>query len=78
MRLPAQDYQATRTITPGELPKGLDLSAHKILGHFRRRDCIKRRWQVISEQIIEQSLQLARMADEWGYHRFWVSEHHNR
>ncbi len=63
MRLPAQDYQATRTTTPGKLPKGLDLSAHKILGHLRRRECIRQRWLVSSEQILEQSLQHQRLCD---------------
>ena len=63
MRLPAQDYQTTRTTTPGKLPKGLDLSAHKILGHLRRRECIRRRWLVESEQILEQSLQHQRLSD---------------
>ena len=63
MRLPAQDYQTTRTATPGKLPRGLDLSAHKILGRLRRRECIRRRWMVESEQILEQSLQHRRLSD---------------
>ena len=28
-------------------------------------------------QALARTLQLARLADEWGYHRFWVAEHHN-
>ena len=63
MRLPAQDYQTTRTATPGKLPRGLDLSAHKILGHFRRREGFRRRWLVESEQILEQSLHHQRLSD---------------
>jgi luciferase family oxidoreductase group 1 len=26
---------------------------------------------------IRESLELARLCDQWGYHRYWVSEHHN-
>jgi len=63
MRLPAQDYQTTRTATPGKLPRGLDLSAHKILGHLRRREGFRRRWLVESEQILEQSLHHQRLSD---------------
>ena len=64
MRLPAQDYYATRTITPEKFPTGLDLSAHKILGHLRRREGIRRRWQDSAEQILEQSLQHQRLSDQ--------------
>lgn len=28
-------------------------------------------------EALARTLQLARLADEWGYHRFWVAEHHN-
>jgi len=28
-------------------------------------------------QALARTLELARLADEWGYHRFWVAEHHN-
>ena len=63
MRLPAQYYQATRTTAPGILPKGLDLSAHKILGHLRRRIGIKRRWMAQAEIILEQSLDDHRLSD---------------
>ncbi|MGD9363460.1 MAG: prepilin peptidase [Desulfobacterales bacterium] len=63
MRLPAQDYQTTRTATPGKLPRGLDLSAYKILGHLRRREGIRRRWLAESEQILEQSLQHQLLSD---------------
>lgn len=28
-------------------------------------------------QAINESLTLARSCEEWGYHRYWVSEHHN-
>ena len=29
------------------------------------------------EETFEKSLQLARHAEQWGYHRFWLAEHHN-
>ena len=57
MNLPARDYQATKTIAPGELNKGLDRCAHEILGYYHRRKFIGRRWRVQSERIYEQSLQ---------------------
>src|SRR5690348_8627223 len=28
-------------------------------------------------QAIAHTIELARKAEEWGFHRFWVSEHHN-
>jgi luciferase family oxidoreductase group 1 len=31
---------------------------------------------VSNERILQQSVALAQKAEEWGYHRFWVSEHH--
>ena len=63
MRLPAKDYQATRTLTPGKLPKNLDFYAHRLVGQLRRRECIKRRWLVQSEQVLEQSLQYRGLSD---------------
>ena len=63
MNMGLHDYQATKTKVPGKLPKGLDLSAHKILGHFRRRECIRRRWLVSAERILEQSLQHQKLSD---------------
>ena len=30
-----------------------------------------------ARQALQETLTLARRAEEWGYHRFWVSEHHN-
>ena len=63
MSLPAQDYQTTRTTTPGKIPKGLDFSVHKMLGHLRRRACIRRRWTVQSEIILEQSLKQRHLSD---------------
>ena len=26
---------------------------------------------------LQQTIQLAQRAEEWGYYRFWVSEHHH-
>ena len=26
---------------------------------------------------LQRTLQLAQLAEEWGYHRFWLAEHHN-
>src|SRR5206468_12604831 len=28
-------------------------------------------------QAIAHTIELARKAEDWGFHRFWVSEHHN-
>ncbi len=28
-------------------------------------------------QALQNTIELAKRAEEWGYHRFWVSEHHN-
>lgn len=30
-----------------------------------------------SREAIRETLELAQLADELGFHRFWVSEHHN-
>lgn len=30
-----------------------------------------------AQQALHQSLDLAQHAEKWGYHRFWVAEHHN-
>ena len=29
------------------------------------------------QQALQETLALAQAAEDWGYHRFWVSEHHN-
>ncbi|MBT7512103.1 MAG: LLM class flavin-dependent oxidoreductase, partial [Rhodospirillaceae bacterium] len=29
------------------------------------------------DQAIRDTIELAKLADDLGYHRFWVSEHHN-
>lgn len=29
------------------------------------------------QEAIEESIQLAQLAEEWGYHRYWVAEHHD-
>ena len=26
---------------------------------------------------LSRTLRLAQLAEEWGYHRFWIAEHHN-
>ncbi len=28
-------------------------------------------------EALARTLQLAKLAEEWGYHRFWIAEHHN-
>jgi alkanesulfonate monooxygenase SsuD/methylene tetrahydromethanopterin reductase-like flavin-dependent oxidoreductase (luciferase family) len=28
-------------------------------------------------EALQESVKLARLADEWGYTRYWISEHHN-
>lgn len=33
--------------------------------------------QLSSTEILQLTVQLAQNAEKWGYHRFWVSEHHN-
>ncbi|PPA71733.1 LLM class flavin-dependent oxidoreductase [Jeotgalibacillus proteolyticus] len=30
-----------------------------------------------AEEGLRQTVELAKLAEEWGYHRFWVSEHHD-
>ena len=30
-----------------------------------------------SAEAVRETLELAQLADELGFHRFWVSEHHN-
>ncbi|KOO49929.1 LLM class flavin-dependent oxidoreductase [Viridibacillus arvi] len=30
-----------------------------------------------NHDVLQQSVKLAQLAEEWGYERFWVSEHHN-
>jgi luciferase family oxidoreductase group 1 len=30
-----------------------------------------------ADEAIRETLTLARLADEWGYHRYWLAEHHN-
>lgn len=30
-----------------------------------------------AKEALARTLQLAKLADDWGYHRFWVAEHHN-
>ncbi|WP_145642124.1 MsnO8 family LLM class oxidoreductase, partial [Bacillus licheniformis] len=30
-----------------------------------------------AEQSFKQSMDLAQHAEKWGYHRFWLAEHHN-
>ena len=30
-----------------------------------------------SEQALANTVKLAKLAEEWGYSRFWVSEHHD-
>lgn len=30
-----------------------------------------------AKEALARTLQLAKLADEWGYHRFWIAEHHN-
>ena len=30
-----------------------------------------------ASQAIANTIQLVKKAEEWGFHRFWVSEHHN-
>src|ERR1700744_2934075 len=32
---------------------------------------------VTPEQAVQETIALAKFTDELGYHRFWVSEHHN-
>ena len=56
MNLPALDYQATKTIAPGKSPTGLDRWAHEMMGRYRRRQFIGRRWLAQSERVFEQSL----------------------
>ncbi len=64
MTLPARDYQATKTKTPGKLPAGLDRCAHGLLGHYRRRKYIRQRWVDQAEQIFERSLQYRDLSDQ--------------
>ena len=64
MNLPARDYQATRTKTPGKLPSGLDRCAHGLLGQYSRRKFIRRRWLGQAEQIFERSLQYQDLSDQ--------------
>ena len=30
-----------------------------------------------SEEAVQQTIELAKLAEELGYHRYWVAEHHN-
>ena len=64
MNLPSRDYQATKTITPGKLPSGLDRCAHEILGRYRRRQLIGRRWLTQSKRVFEQSLQHQALSED--------------
>lgn len=29
------------------------------------------------QETIKETIQLAQLAEEWGYHRYWVAEHHD-
>ncbi len=30
-----------------------------------------------AQDALNRTLQLAQLAEKWGYHRFWIAEHHN-
>ncbi len=57
MRLPSDDYQATRAIAPEKLHKGLDRVVHNAIGRWRRRKYVLRKLHEQAIQIADRSLQ---------------------
>lgn len=45
--------------------------------HFSILDLIPIRQQATPREALLQTRELAQHADRWGYHRYWIAEHHN-
>lgn len=45
--------------------------------HFSLLDLAPVAEGATAAQALANSLDLARQAEAWGYHRFWLAEHHN-